>query len=188
MQKCSRLTAWAFGYSVGKVSPNTFESEYTKKFRAFFVRNFKGYFTGQRRISKSRKVSRAIFKLRKMKKIIFLIVSAFMLCTSLVIATNNQYSDTNNVNQPPVCQFSLNHYTGTLTLTKGIVYTKEVIVRLNCPQDKDVSATVFVYVNGDLIASDIFTITKGKTVSSNVGSSISCPSEYEGMKYTLKVQ
>ena len=32
------LQAWAFGNSVGKVTPNTFESEYTEKFRAFFVR------------------------------------------------------------------------------------------------------------------------------------------------------
>lgn len=124
-----------------------------------------------------------------MKKIIFLIISAFMLCTSFVIATNNQDSDKNNVNQAPVCQFSLNHYTGTLSaLTGSGVNTKSVIVRLNCPQDKDVSATVFVYVNGELIASDIFTITKGKTVSSNNGWSIRCPSEYAGMKYTLKVQ
>ena len=32
------LQAWAFGYSAAWVTPNTFEWEYTEKFRAFFVR------------------------------------------------------------------------------------------------------------------------------------------------------
>lgn len=34
--------AWAFGYSVAWVTPNTSEWEYTEKFRAFFVRIPKG--------------------------------------------------------------------------------------------------------------------------------------------------
>lgn len=82
------------------------------------------------------------------------------------------------------CQFSLNHYAGTIS--NKDYSTSLITVRLNCAQTEDVAATVFVYINGDLIASDVFVIKKGKMESSS--GYIMVPNEYAGMKYTLKVE
>lgn len=82
------------------------------------------------------------------------------------------------------CQFSLDHYAGTISEN---CKTLSITVKLNCAQTEDVAATVFVYINGDLIASDVFVIKKGNMQSSGNGW-ITVPDEYAGMKYTLKVE
>lgn len=86
------------------------------------------------------------------------------------------------------CQFSLNHYAGTIgKYTNQACATSAITVKLNCAQTEDVAATVFVYINGDLIASDVFVIKKGEMESRRNGY-INVPAEYAGMKYTLKVE
>lgn len=84
------------------------------------------------------------------------------------------------------CQFSLNHYAGTISKEKKPAQTNEIKVKLNCAQTEDVAATVFVYINGDLIASDVFVIKKGSMES--ILKTIFVPDEYYGMKYTLIVE
>lgn len=112
-----------------------------------------------------------------MKKILFLVAAVFTLCASYVFATNSESQTTTS----QVCQFSLNHYTGTIS--SG--YTSSIVVRLNCPQENDVCATVFVYIDGEVVASDIFEISAGKKESGSY--KILVPSGYAGKRYTLKV-
>lgn len=118
-----------------------------------------------------------------MKKILFILVSALVFCTSNIFATNRDEATSTQINLSQVCQFSLNHYTGEITW-QG--YTKGIIVGLNCPQTNDVHATVFVYIDDELVASQIFTISEGEMQSRS--SYINVGSEYEGKKYTLRVE
>lgn len=118
-----------------------------------------------------------------MKKIIILLVSAFALCASNVYATNSEKPAMSQVvSSPEKCELSLNKYVGTVK----DAFTAAVEVGLNCAQPKDVSATVYVYIDNDLVASDIFTIKKGEMYS--VYSDILLSDEYNGKKYTLKVR
>ncbi len=119
-----------------------------------------------------------------MKKIICLLVSAFALCTFNVYATNPEEPVEAKENTSPVtCEFSLNHYTGTVAYGS----TQPIIVQLNCVQTEDVTATVYVYIDNELVASDLFTIDKGEMKSpSNV--SISVGQSYSGKKYKLEVR
>lgn len=120
-----------------------------------------------------------------MKKIIILLVSAFALCASNVYATNSEKPAMSQVvSSPEKCEFSLDKYVGTVK--DGC--TAAIVVGLNCAQPKDVSATVYVYIDNDLVASKIFTIEKGMTYSGTVGSKIALEEEYNGKKYTLKVR
>ena len=114
-----------------------------------------------------------------MKKFLFLVAAVFALCTSYVFATNSETQTSTS----QVCQFSLNHYTGTINTSST---TSSIVVRLNCAQTADVTATVFVYIDGELVASDLYTIYKGKTSSGSA--CINVPSGNSGKKYTLKVQ
>lgn len=123
-----------------------------------------------------------------MKRILLLLVSVFAFCTSYIFATNSHEMISSNANIYQLkCQFSLNHYAGTIIKGTNRTCTSSIEVRLNCAQTEDVAATVFVYINGDLIASDVFVIEKGRMVSSG-NRWISVPDEYAGMKYTLKVE
>ena len=116
-----------------------------------------------------------------MNKILFLVAAVFTLCASYVFATNSESQTTTS----QVCQFSLNHYTGTIKNGYHGNYTSEIVVRLNCPQENDVCATVFVYIDGEVVASDIFEISAGKKESGSY--KILVPSGYAGKRYTLKV-
>ena len=119
-----------------------------------------------------------------MKRILLLLVSVFAFCTLYIFATNSHEMISSNANIYQLkCQFSLNHYAGTIRNCT----TSSIKVRLNCAQTEDVAATVFVYINGDLIASDVFVIKKGAMESSGKDL-IRVPKEYLGMKYTLKVE
>lgn len=118
-----------------------------------------------------------------MKKIIILLVTVFALSAYNTFATNNEKPTSSQTNEIPKCEFTLNHYTGIIGNGS---WTNKVTVQLNCPQDKDVSANVFVYVNKELVASKIYTISAGEKTSE--ASSIEVPSEYKGMKYTLEVR
>lgn len=120
-----------------------------------------------------------------MKKIIILLASVFALCAYNISATNNEKPTSSQANEIPKCEFTLDHYTGTLS-NGDLAFTNRVTVQLNCPQDKDVSANVFVYVNKELVASKIYTISAGKKASEEY--SITVPGEYSGMKYTLEVR
>lgn len=114
-----------------------------------------------------------------MKKILFLVAAVFALCTSYVFATNSETQTSTS----QVCQFSLNHYTGTITSNNC---TQNIQVRLNCARDADVTATVFVYIDGELVASDLYTIYDGDKSSGT--KCIQVPLGNKGKKYTLKVQ
>ena len=117
-----------------------------------------------------------------MKKIIILLVTVFALSAYNTFATNNEKPTSSQTNEIPKCEFTLDHYTGKISNNR----TKVVIVQLNCPQEKEVSANVFVYVNKELVASKIYTISAGEKASE--GSCILVPGEYSGMKYTLEVR
>ena len=107
-----------------------------------------------------------------------------------VFATMNVFADNEVVNNDKktvisnddfTCQFSLNRYSGTVT--NG--YTASHSVYLNCPQDEDVYATVYVYIDGECVASKVYKIKAGSTESSS--ECISVGSSYSEKKYTLKV-
>ncbi|MBO7194035.1 MAG: hypothetical protein J6V47_07085 [Bacteroidaceae bacterium] len=118
-----------------------------------------------------------------MKKFLFLLVSAFILCTSNVFATNSKETNSTKTENPQVCKFSLSHYTGTINLSSR---TAQVTVLLSCAQEEDVTATVDVYIDGELVASKLYTITAGNKKSGSAW--IAVPSEYNGKRYTLKVE
>ncbi|MBR3677684.1 MAG: hypothetical protein IKM65_02240 [Bacteroidaceae bacterium] len=117
-----------------------------------------------------------------MKKIIVLLVSVFAINTFNAFATNNKTTvETQTESDFYTCHFSLNHYSGT---THSDGDTNKVTVRLNCPQEKDVYATVYVYIDGECVVSKLFKIAAGKTESD----SLNISTDYRGAKYTLKVQ
>lgn len=116
-----------------------------------------------------------------MKKIIVLLMSIFAMN---VFASNSETTmPPHTETAPMVCQFSLNHYTGTINSSGE---TQGIRVQLNCPQSQEVAATVFVYIQGELIASKVFQISAGAMRS--VWDSIQVGANYSGMKYTLKVE
>mgnify|MGYP003447576080 CR=1 FL=1 len=117
-----------------------------------------------------------------MKKILILLVSVFALSVYNVFATSSDNPTSPQENNPQKCQFSLDHYTGTID--SG--YTAQITVSLSCPQGTEVSATVFVSVDGERIASKVYTIKAGKKKSEK--SKISVPDGYDDMKYTLYVE
>ena len=117
-----------------------------------------------------------------MKKILFLLVSAFVMCTSVVLATENNDSNSTNVEEPVVCKFSLSKYKGTLS-SGGQTETFNVL--LNCAQGNDVSATVYLKIDGEVVASKVVTISAGKKSSGDT--TISVGREYAGKTYTLTV-
>lgn len=120
-----------------------------------------------------------------MKKIICLLVSAFALCTFNVYATNPEEPVEAKENNSPVkCEFSLNHYTGNIYNGN----TQYIMVRLNCVQTEDVTATVYVYIDNELVASDLYTIKKGQMNSHSPGKPISVGKSYDGKKYKLDVR
>ncbi len=119
-----------------------------------------------------------------MKKFMFLAIVA-------VFATMNVFADNEVVNNDKktvisnddfTCQFSLDTYSGTVNNNGD---TAKHRVYLNCPQDEDVYATVYVYIDGECIASEVFKIEAGSTKSN--WSSIYVGASYHGKKYTLKV-
>lgn len=120
-----------------------------------------------------------------MKKILILLVSVFALSVYNVFATSSDNPTSPQENNPQKCQFSLDHYTGNINYNKTCT-TKDITVSLSCPQGTEVSATVFVSVDGERIASQVYTIAAGEKKSPS--STISVPAEYKGMKYTLYVE
>ena len=122
-----------------------------------------------------------------MKKIIVLLVSVFAINTFNAFATNNKTTvEAQTESDFYTCHFSLNHYSGTTYSgnSHNCGCTKPITVRLNCPQEKDVYATVYVYIDGECVTSQLFEIKAGKTVSDS--SSIS--TGHYSKEYTLKVQ
>lgn len=118
-----------------------------------------------------------------MKKILILLVSVFALSVYNVFATSSDNPTSPQENNPQKCQFSLDRYTGTINSNND---TDDIIVSLSCPQGTEVSATVFVSVDGERIASKVYTIAAGEKKSET--SSIRVPAGYNGMKYTLYVE
>ncbi len=120
-----------------------------------------------------------------MKKILVLLVSVFAMFAYDAVASNNENSTSPQTeNSPQVCQFSLSRYSGTLS--DYYAHTNSFVVRLNCAQTEDVCATVFVYVEGECVASKVVCISAGKTSSKETY--IDCPDEFIGKKYSLKVE
>jgi len=117
-----------------------------------------------------------------MKKIIVLLVLVFAMSSFNAFATNNETTtSTQSDSNWRTCQFSLSSYTGTISGSETLRFK----VLLNCPQESDISATVYVHIDGECVASDVVTIKAGNTESSTVW--ISVRSVYEGKKYTLTV-
>ena len=117
-----------------------------------------------------------------MKKIIVLFVAVFAISTFNAFATNNETTmATQSENSWNTCQFSLSRYTGVITDNETDIF----YVRLNCPQQADVYATVFVVIDGRRVASEVIKISAGKTES--VRAAIVC-SGYSGKNYTLEVE
>ena len=122
-----------------------------------------------------------------MKNLIVLLVSVFTLSTYHASATNNEeptllyLADT-----PQKCQFSLSHYTETFFEGARQCFTQKFEVSLSCPVDKEVSATVFVYVEGELVASTVVSIPAGKKSSNPTSIPVSL--DYAGKKYKLTVE
>ena len=122
-----------------------------------------------------------------MKKIIVLLVSVFAINTFNAFATNNKTTvETQTESNFYTCHFSLNHYSGTISNGYTYGHTADIKVQLNCPQEKDVYATVYVYIDGKCVVSELFKIAAGNTTSES--SKINVSTDYRGKEYTLKVQ
>lgn len=122
-----------------------------------------------------------------MKEILFLAAVAIMSLGSTVFASTNA-SDVKSASvstyptSPQVCQFSLSSYNGKIIGNK----TEKFTVGLSCPQEKDVYATVVVYIDGKLVASEVVKVP-AKSTKSNV-TTITVKYTYEGKEYELGVQ
>lgn len=115
-----------------------------------------------------------------MKKVLFAIVALLMLCPigfASVVEVPSQ-----SASSFLVCQFSLTDYSGTIN--NGC--TGQFKVGLSCPQEKDVRASVGVYIDGKIVASKVVTIPAGEDYSNSI--SIKVGHEYNGMSYELGVQ
>lgn len=115
-----------------------------------------------------------------MKKVLFAIVALLMLCPIGFASVVEVPSE--SASSFLVCQFSLTDYSGTIN--NGC--TGQFKVGLSCPQETDVRASVVVYIDGKLVASQVVTIPAGKDYSKSL--SINVGHEYNGMSYELGVQ
>lgn len=79
-----------------------------------------------------------------------------------------------------VCQYSLSSYSGTID---AFGKTSNFQVILSCAQEVDTNWTVFVTIDGNVVASDIVTVAKGQTKSTSVY--IGVAKEYSGKPYRL---
>ena len=122
-----------------------------------------------------------------MKKIIVLLVSVFAINTFNAFATNNKTTvETQTESNWHTCQFSLSRYSGTIKDYEYIgTNTENFEVLLNCPQESDISATVYVFIDDECVASKVVTIKAGETSSKAV--KIKVDYRYKGKEYTLKV-
>ena len=117
-----------------------------------------------------------------MKKIIVLLASVFAINTFNAFATNNKTTvETQTESNFYTCHFSLNHYSGTTDSSSRALGIK---VQLNCPQEKDVYATVYVYIDGKCVASKLVKIKAGNTESD----ATFIDTGHRHREYTLKVQ
>ena len=117
-----------------------------------------------------------------MKKIIVLLVLVFAMSSFNAFATNNETTtSTQSDSNWRTCQFSLSSYTGTISRNHE---TSSFRVLLNCPQESDISATVYVHIDGECVASRVVTIKAGQTNSPDVRIKVN---GYYQKKYTLTV-
>lgn len=116
--------------------------------------------------------------------LLFLLTTLFGLSANAADATMPSMSTSANTTtySPEVCQFSLTSYSGTIT--NGC--TGNFKVGLSCPQEKDVRATVVVFIDDEHAASQVVTINAGTDYSNSV--SIHVGSSYNGKRYKLIVQ
>lgn len=115
-----------------------------------------------------------------MKKVLFAIVALLMLCPIGFASVVEVPSE--SASSFLVCQFSLTDYSGKISQGK----TESFQVGLSCPQEKDVRASVGVYIDGKIVASKVVTIPAGEDYSGYI--SIYVGSDYNGMSYELGVQ
>lgn len=117
-----------------------------------------------------------------MKNFIILLVSVFAMSSFNAFATNNEATTSTQSDSFYTCQFSLSHYSGKVIGGESTAYFK---VLLNCPQEKDVYATVVAYVDGKRVASKVVKIKAGQTESDSTN--ISFSAYYFEKEYTLEV-
>lgn len=119
-----------------------------------------------------------------MKTMISVVAFIALLFTSIVYASeSNATTSSYASSSPQVCQFSLSHYTGTISSGS----TDGVSVGLSCPQGTDTYATVVVVIDGELVASEVIKVPAGKTRSDN-NVCIKVGASYNGKSYKLGVQ
>ncbi|MDE5810698.1 MAG: hypothetical protein K2H61_00140, partial [Muribaculaceae bacterium] len=78
------------------------------------------------------------------------------------------------------CQYSLSSYSGTIDAFGKTGYFQVI---LSCAQEVDTNWTVFVTIDGNVVASDIVAVAKGQTKSTSVY--IGVGKEYSGKSYRL---
>lgn len=120
-----------------------------------------------------------------MKKALFLAAVAIMSLGSAVFASTNASdveSASASTSSPQVCQYSLSHYSGTIN--SG--YTAQFTVGLSCPQKEDTYATVVVYIDDKLVASEVVQVPANSTKSALTN--IRVGGSYNGKGYELGVQ
>ena len=120
-----------------------------------------------------------------MNKILFTMAFAALSFGHTVFASNDKTkpSISENCNSPQVCQFSLSTYTGVINNSCKTGIFK---VGLSCPQENDVYATVAVFIDGKIVASQVVKVPAGKTQSNDTA--IKVNSNYKGKSYELGVQ
>lgn len=106
------------------------------------------------------------------------------------VTQSNAENSIINYDEPvqQVCKFSLSSTTGTIAkeISSGICSTFKFKVLLSCPQEAEVSATVSVIIDNEVVANKVVSIEKGKKESTEC--EIEVGGDYIGKKYKLKVE
>lgn len=120
-----------------------------------------------------------------MKRKAFMAIAAMLLMSPVAFASSIQdVKPQSSIKNLPVCQPSLSHYVGKVSGSS----TEYFAVRINCAQEKDVTYTVFVYIDNQCVASQTVTITKGNTESGGHSIYLANDERYKGKSYSLKVE
>lgn len=123
-----------------------------------------------------------------MKRKAFMAIAAMLLMSPVAFASSIQdVKPQSSIKNLPVCQPSLSKYVGKVSGVAGS-FTESFRVRINCAQEKDVTYTVFVYIDNQCVASKTFTITKGYTESGDYSICLADDERYKGKSYSLKVE
>lgn len=113
-----------------------------------------------------------------------------LLCTLVIsaiafasVSENLPLGTENSTESAQVCKFSVNKTTGTInTEGKSGYFT----VLLSCEQEKDINATVTIWIDGEAVANEVVKVSKGQTKSSS--KRFEGLGDYKGKSYKLTVE